>query len=73
MKVQLAVEAPADVERVLSAFGAKLGLEGPATPEQVGADLGRYVQDTVRGQEQTAAVQIANALPPVDVEPEKAP
>lgn len=73
MKIQLGVEAPSDVERVANAFGTKFGLDRPATAQEIAADLGRYIKDTVRGQEQTKAVQAVDQLPPVDVESELEP
>lgn len=75
LKIQLGVEAPTDVERVLKAFGKKLGLDRPATPEEVKADLVKYIQQTVTQQETnalyTAAGDAAAQIPPVGVDGDK--
>jgi hypothetical protein len=66
------VEAPTDVDRVANAFGKKLNLDGPATPEDIAQDLGKYVQQVVQQQEQAAlfnkANQAAAKIPPVGVD-----
>jgi hypothetical protein len=78
VKIQLGVEAPSDVERVAKAFGKKLGLDGPATVDDIEEDLKKYVQGVVQQQEQAALYDAANRaaqkIPPVgiDVEPEPA-
>jgi len=74
MKMQLAVEAPTDVDRVANAFGKKLNLDGPATAEDVAQDLANYVKMTVQQQESqaifTKAQQAAAKIPPVGVDSE---
>ena len=68
MDLRVAIELPSDIERVANAFGAKLGLEGPATVEDIEKDVALYIQNTTRGWEQTKAVQVANELPVVGVD-----
>jgi hypothetical protein len=73
MDLKMIIELPSDVERVANAFGAKLGLEGPATVEDIEKDVALYIQNTTRGWEQTRAVQVANELPPVGISTEPKP
>lgn len=71
MKVQLGIDVPSDVERVLNAFGRKLVLGRPATPEEVHDDLAKYIQQTVQMQEQSAASSAAAQIPPVSINGDK--
>jgi hypothetical protein len=78
MELRMEVELPSDVERITKAFGKKLGLDRPATKEEIAKDLAGYIKTVTHMSEQTALVVAANEaatnLPPIGIDvPEEKP